>query len=155
MTDATAAISVDERIDLMVHTPLASPMPSQSSARICYRGLTWASMFELLRCREECPEMSWPLSKHSAAQRSLEILDQVVARFEADRQADESVADSRACALRRRHPRVRGGGRSRDQSFDAAETRRADRYRHAVHEAIRRFEAAFQLEAQHAAEAVE
>ena len=65
---------------------------------------------ELLRCREECPEMSWPVAETlSAAQRSLEVLDQIVARFQPDRQPHKPVADSSARALRRRHSRVRSG----------------------------------------------
>src|SRR5271154_3120232 len=91
----------------------------------------------------------------SGAQRVLEILYQVVARFEAYRQPDESVTDSRACTFRGGQARVRSGCRPRDQSLDATETRRANRYRHAIHETLRRVEAARQLETQHAAEAVE
>src|SRR5258708_3345060 len=50
---------------------------------------------------------------------------------------------------------MRGGRRPRYQRLYPAETRRADRNRHAIHKMSRRVETAFEFETQHAAEAVE
>src|SRR5713226_10046390 len=50
---------------------------------------------------------------------------------------------------------MRCGRGTRDQSLDPAETRGADRNRHAVDKAPRRVKTAFEFETQHTAEAVE
>ena len=79
-------------------------MPFESTAVTRYRGLTLAWVIELLRCRGACPKLRRLRAEIlSAVQRGIEVLDQIVARFEAYRQTDEAVADSRPCALGRRH----------------------------------------------------
>src|SRR6266566_3543106 len=74
----------------------------------------------------------------SVGQRGCEIFNQVVTRFESHRQAHQSVADSCASPIRRRHPGMRGGRGPGYQRLDASETWRIDRNRHAIDKASRR-----------------
>src|ERR1700726_172313 len=54
-------------------------------------------------------------------QRLLQILDQIVAMFEAGGEPDKSFADAEFGARIRRQPLVRGGGRMGDEALGVAE----------------------------------
>src|SRR5690606_967232 len=63
-------------------------------------------------------------SASGGVERLLEVGDEVLGVFEADREADHAVGDAAAPPLPRVHVAVAGGHRLGDEAFDAAEAGR-------------------------------
>src|ERR1700730_1817537 len=80
-------------------------------------------------------------------QRGLQILDQIVAVFEAGRESDETLADPEFGARLRRQPLVGGSGRMGDEALGVAEIVRNPRDLQRVETTERHRLTAFDLEA--------
>src|SRR5579883_403983 len=88
------------------------------------------------------------------SQRLVEIGEEVVEILDADRQADERVADAQRLALLGRQRGMRHDGGMLDQALDAAETLGQGEDLDALEEAPRRRQIAGELDRHHAAEAL-
>ena len=131
-------------------------MPLAGIATTCYRRLTLAAVAECSTLLRRVSQNALTAGRNAFQPPSAASKSSIRSSLDS-RPTDSRTSPSPIPAPRAPRPtsRMRSGRRPRHQSLDAAKARRADRYRHAIHETPRRVEAARELEAQHAAEAVE
>src|SRR5438105_3451848 len=85
----------------------------------------------------------------------VEVSDDVLGCLDSDGETNKTIGDAEALSIVCRNPGVRRGYGARDQRFDATQTGGADRQCRIIHEPLRFFDTAFQLEAQHSAVTIE
>ena len=85
-----------------------------------------------------------------SAERLAEILKQILARLDTDREAQQSIVDAEPHPLLAGEARVGGGRRAREERLHTPEARRDRGNTHAMREVLGAALAALELEAQHA-----
>src|SRR3984885_7202294 len=128
----------------------ACAAPAAAAGAVSERGFAMRAEFTGRKVRRHPM-----LALRSSVERPAQVLYEILGRLNADRQAQQPVADAEARAILARQAGVRGRRRARQQRVHTAQAWRDDRDRHARGELVGAAGGPPELEAQHAAEALE
>src|ERR1700683_997152 len=124
--------------------------PAPATGAVSERGFAMRAEFTVREVRRHPM-----LALRSSVERPAQVLDEILGRLNADRQAQQPVADAEARAILARQAGVRGRRRARQERVHTAQAWRDDREGHARGELVGAAGGPLELEAQHATEALE